>query len=178
MEAFFITAPGQTGYGQVAEPALQPDEVLLRPRVLGFCGSDLNTWRGRNPLVQYPRIPGHEIGAVIETVGQAVPADLRPGQMVTVSPYSNCGQCPACRQQRPNACRNNQTLGVQRDGALTELLAVPWQRVVPTTKLGLVELALVEPLTIGFHAVARGRVTAGETVAVLGPSGSGKSTLL
>jgi threonine dehydrogenase-like Zn-dependent dehydrogenase len=128
MRALFIDGPGQVRLGAIPEPpAPGPDEVLLRIRTIGYCGSDLNTFRGRNALVQFPRIPGHEIGATIEQAGGAVPEPWRPGLNVTVSPYFGCGQCPACRQGRANCCQVNQTLGVQRDGALTEWLVVPWQ---------------------------------------------------
>jgi threonine dehydrogenase-like Zn-dependent dehydrogenase len=87
---------------------------------------------------------------------------------VTLSPYTQCGECSACRQQRPNCCRRNQTLGVQRDGALTEFIVAPWNKLFASPALGLRELALVEPLTVGGHAAARGQVQAGDTVCVLG----------
>jgi len=142
--------------------------VLLQVKRLGYCGTDLNTFRGFNPLVTYPRIPGHEIGAVIAEVGKGVPPQFKPGQAVTVLPYTACGQCSSCRSGRVNACRSNQTLGVQRDGALTELITVPWEKVVWSEKLSLMEHALVEPLSVGFHAVERGRVTRADTVLVFG----------
>jgi threonine dehydrogenase-like Zn-dependent dehydrogenase len=116
----------------------------------------------------YPRIPGHEIGATIASVTAGVPEQFEPGLAVTVLPYTSCGQCSACLSGRVNACRDNQTLGVQRDGALTEFLCVPWQKLIFSPKLSLTELALVEPLSVGFHAVERGRVTGADTVCVLG----------
>jgi 2-desacetyl-2-hydroxyethyl bacteriochlorophyllide A dehydrogenase len=119
-------------------------------------------------MVSYPRIPGHEIGATIEELGSNVPSKWQVGQQVLASPYSHCGQCTACRAGRSNACQNNQTLGVQRDGALTEYLVVPHEKLFTSAQLSLNELALVEPLTVGFHAVARGQVTTSDTVAVFG----------
>jgi threonine dehydrogenase-like Zn-dependent dehydrogenase len=97
---------------------------------------------------------------------------LAAGVDVTLSPYTSCGKCASCRRGRPNACQFNETLGVQRDGAATEYIVVPCERIYPA-KLTLKELCLVEPLTVGFHAVARGRVTAEDTVAVLGCGGVG-----
>ena len=95
-------------------PAPQPaaSEVLLRIKYVGFCGSDLNTFRGRNALALKPVIPGHEISAVIEAIGADVPAGLQVGQQVTVDPYTACGRCPSCRRRRFNACQHNETLGV------------------------------------------------------------------
>ncbi len=168
MKAFFIDQPGSFRFGQANPPHIQPGEVLLRIDRVGFCGSDLTTFRGQNPLVSYPRIPGHEIAATIAEVGPDVPPTLRPGLLVTAVPYTACGQCTSCRAHRPNACRLNQTLGVQRDGALTEYLSVPWPKVLCSPKLQLADYALVEPLSVGFHAVERGRVAAPDTVAVFG----------
>ena len=168
MKAWTITAAGQTELIDRPQPQPAAGEVLLRVKRLGYCGSDLNTFRGLNPLVSYPRIPGHEIGAVIEAVTPGVPAEFQPGQAVTVLPYTTCGNCTSCRSGRVNACRNNQTLGVQRDGALTEFIVVPWEKLLAAPQLSLAELALVEPLSVGFHAVERGQVTGADTVCVIG----------
>ena len=168
MEAFYISEPGSTEVRDVSTPVPGHDEVLLRVRIVGLCGSDLNTYLGRNPMVEYPRIPGHEVAATIEAAGPGVPGTWQPGMSVTLSPYTNCGHCSACRCGRANCCRNNQTLGVQRDGALVEFIAVPHGKLFTSPKLSLTELALVEPLTVGGHAVERGRVTASDTVVVLG----------
>jgi 2-desacetyl-2-hydroxyethyl bacteriochlorophyllide A dehydrogenase len=168
MRAFVIDRPGETSLIDISEPAMGERDVLLRVRIVGFCGTDLSTFRGVNPLVSYPRIPGHELGCTIEAIGAGVPGGFEIGQNVLVHPYQNCGQCSACRQNRPNACRDNQTLGVQREGGMTELLAVPFDKLYTSPTLTLREMALVEPLTIGYHAVMRGRVAAGETVGVFG----------
>jgi 2-desacetyl-2-hydroxyethyl bacteriochlorophyllide A dehydrogenase len=169
MKAFVIDAPGQTSFIDVPEPALGNGDVLLRVRTVGYCGTDLSTYRGVNPLVSYPRIPGHELGCTIEKIGSAVPSEnFRIGQDVLVHPYKACGRCSACRQRRFNCCRDNETLGVQREGGMTELLAVPWETIYTSDKLSLREMALVEPLTVGYHAVRRGRVASKDTVVVFG----------
>ena len=143
---------------------------MLKVRRVGFCGSDLNSFRGLNPLVTFPRIPGHEVSAtVVENGGDS---SLAVGTDVALSPYTSCGRCASCRRGRPNACKNNQTLGVQRDGALTEFIVMPREKLYPA-KLSLKELCLVEPLTVGFHAVARGRVAAEDTAAIFGCGGVG-----
>ena len=168
MRALVIIEPGKTTVIEREKPAPSASDVLLRIRIVGYCGSDLNTFRGLNPLVKYPRIPGHELGAVIEAKGQDVPAEWELGTEVTLSPYANCGKCSACRQRRYNCCRDNETLGVQREGGLTDYIVAPWQKLYRSPRLGLRELAMVEPLSVGFHAVDRGRVSDRDTVVVFG----------
>jgi threonine dehydrogenase-like Zn-dependent dehydrogenase len=171
MRALVISEPGSAEIRNVAEPEIKPGEALSRVRRVGLCGSDLNSFRGLNPLVTFPRIPGHEVAATIVSFGETQ-ANLSPGMDVTLSPYSTCGRCAACRNGRSNACKLNQTLGVQRDGALTEYISVPVER-LHTANLTLEELCLVEPLTVGFHAAARGRVTERDIVAIFGCGGVG-----
>lgn len=171
MKALQITGPGEAAVVNVPEPKPNPGELLLRVKMVGMCGSDLNTFRGKNPLISYPRILGHEIAALVESADAS--CDLAPGSYVTVSPYTSCGSCSSCLAGRTNACQHNQTLGVQRDGALTEFIAVPRDKIFSAPGLSLQELALVEPLTIGFHAVTRGRVAANDNVAIFGCGGVG-----
>jgi len=149
-------------------PEPRPGEVLVKLEYVGFCGSDLNTFRGRNAMAKSPVIPGHELGAVVVSVGADVPDHIVPGMTVTVNPYTNCGTCASCRNGRYNACENNETLGVQRDGAMRELMAVPWQKIIPAPDLSALECALVEPMSVGFHAVARAGVCDVDTVMVIG----------
>ncbi len=166
MNSFRIDSPGAFSFVETPPPAPAPGEALLRVRRLGYCGSDLSTFRGANPLVSYPRVPGHEIAAEIVALGPGAHGNLSPGQLVTVLPYTACGQCTACRAGR--LCRYNQTLGVQRDGACAEFITVPADALLLAPGLSPEALALVEPLSVGFHSVERGRVAAGETVVVLG----------
>jgi len=168
MKALVLQKPGQASIETLKEPVAAPGELLLKVRMVGFCGSDLNSFRGFNPLVSFPRVLGHEVSATIVQGN----SDLSVGTDVALSPYTSCGTCASCRRGRPNACQFNQTLGVQRDGALTEFIVMPREKLYPA-KLMLKELCLVEPLTVGFHAVARGRVTESDTVAIFGCGGVG-----
>src|SRR5258708_7342247 len=128
MKAIVLRTPGEAVLQNVPEPqAMGEHDVLLMVRRIGLCGSDLNSYRGRNPLVTYPRILGHEIAATVAELNPRHP-DWQPNTAVTVSPYTSCGQCSSCRRSRPNACQFNQTLGVQRNGALAEFIAVPANR--------------------------------------------------
>ncbi len=168
MKALNITAERQMKVVELPEPETGADEVLIRLEYVGFCGSDLNTYMGRNPMVKLPVIPGHEIGAVIEKVGSEVPGHLVPGMTVTVNPYTNCGKCSSCRNGRVNACKDNETLGVQRNGAMRERMSLPWTKIIPTEGLSARTCAIAEPMSVGFHAVSRAEVTDIDTVMVIG----------
>ena len=168
MKAIQISEPSVMKVIDIEKPQMGDDEVLVRMEYVGFCGSDLNTFRGGNPMVKMPVIPGHEVGAVIEAVGKNVPDTLKPGMTVTVNPYTNCGKCASCRNNRVNACEHNETLGVQRWGAMREYLALPWAKIIPAGDLSPRTCALIEPMSVGFHAVSRGQVTDIDVVMVIG----------
>ncbi len=168
MNAVRIEAEGRTSLVDIEKPVLKPDEILVKIRYVGFCGSDLNTFLGRNPMARLPVIPGHEIGAVIEELGTEVPPGFSAGYACTINPYTNCGKCSACRNGRVNACEFNETFGVQRDGAMCEYKAVPWSKVLVDNAITPRNFALVEPMSVGFHAVARAEVTDLDYVMVLG----------
>lgn len=169
MKAVKITAPGRVVIEEQTKPVISPDEVLVKICYVGFCGSDLNTFRGKNPMAISPVIPGHEIGGIVEEIGSDVPTGLlEKGMSVTVNPYTACGKCSSCRRGRPNACRHNETMGVQRNGAMTDYIAVPWSKIIPAQGLTPRECALIEPMSVGFHAVDRAAVTDIDTVAVIG----------
>jgi threonine dehydrogenase-like Zn-dependent dehydrogenase len=171
MKALVLRSPGQAFIETIPDPVPAKGDILLKVRMVGFCGSDLNSFRGLNPLVSYPRVLGHEVSAKVLQVGGGE-SELSVGTDVAISPYTSCGKCAACRRRRSNACQFNQTLGVQRDGALAEFIAMPREKLYPA-KLTIKELCLVEPLTVGFHAVSRGRVTAEDSVAIFGCGGVG-----
>ena len=168
MKAVRIAAPMEMGVAEIEKPVLGAGEVLVKIRYVGFCGSDLNTYLGRNPMVRMPVVPGHEVGAVIEEVGEGVPANLEKGMVVTLNPYTNCGHCASCRNGRYNACEHNETLGVQRQGVMCEYAVLPWQKIIPAGDIPVRTCALIEPMSVGFHAVARAGVTDSSYVMVIG----------
>ena len=168
MRALFLTAIGQTEIREIEKPSIGPEEVLLKIGMVGFCGGDLNGFKGLFELQEYPNVLGHEVGGTIEEIGSHVPESFKLGNKVTVYPYLNCGKCISCRKGRRNACQDNKTMGVRRPGAMTRYIAIHWQDLFTSEKLSLKELALVEPLTVGFHAAARGRVSSQDRVAVIG----------
>lgn len=151
------------------KPVVAPGQILVKIEYVGFCGSDLNTYLGRNPMVKLPVVPGHEVGAVVEEIGEGVPEGLfAKGMSVTLNPYTNCGKCASCRNGRVNACEHNETLGVQRNGVMCEYAVMPWQKVIPAPSMSSRDCALIEPMSVGFHAVSRGQVVDNERVMVIG----------
>ncbi len=169
MKAIQITGANEMACVEMEKPEqLKAGEVLVKMNYVGFCGSDLNTYRGGNPLVKLPVIPGHEVSAEIAAVGEGVPATLKVGMKITLNPYSACNDCPSCRNRRYNACQHNETLGVQRNGAMREYIVMPWEKIIPAEGLDEKEIALVEPMSVGFHAVDRAQVKDIDIVMVIG----------
>ena len=169
MKAIQITHSQELNVIEIEKPqAPGQGKVLLKLCYVGFCGSDINTFMGCNTMALNPVIPGHEVGAVIEAVGEGVPEMLKKGMVVTVNPYTNCGKCASCRNGRVNACQSNQTLGVQRDGAMREYIVLPWEKIIPAGSITPRDCALIEPMSVGFHAVSRAQVTDIDVVMVIG----------
>lgn len=169
MKAVQITGPSEMRVIEMEKPVVSPGQILVKIEYVGFCGSDLNTYLGRNPMVKLPVVPGHEVGAVVEEIGEGVPEGLfAKGMSVTLNPYTNCGKCASCRNGRVNACEHNETLGVQRNGVMCEYAVMPWQKVIPAPSMSSRDCALIEPMSVGFHAVSRGQVVDNERVMVIG----------
>ena len=168
MKAVQIVNPSEMKVVELEKPVVGAGEVLVRIKYVGFCGSDLNTFLGRNPMVKLPVVPGHEVGAIIEEIGPDVPAGFEKGMNVTLNPYTNCGKCASCRNGRVNACEHNETLGVQRNGVMCEYAVLPWTKIIPAGDISPRDCALIEPMSVGFHAVSRGQVIDNEYVMVIG----------
>lgn len=168
MNSVLLVAPGRLQNVELPAAA-QPGagEALVRVHRVGVCGTDLHAFRGRQPFFTYPRILGHELGVDVLSHGPGV-SGLAVGDRCAVEPYLNCGRCIACRRGKPNCCRDLKVLGVHVDGGLREAFIVPGAKLHVSRTLSFDQLALVETLGIGAHAVERASLTAGETVAVLG----------
>lgn len=167
MKAIRILSPGIVELIEMEKPVPQEGEALLKLLYGGICGSDLNSYRGNNAYLQYPRIPGHEFSAqIVEINGDA--GDLKVGDIVTCNPYFNCGECYSCKRKLVNACMSNETMGVQRDGAFSEYIAMPISRIISGRGLDAKTLALIEPFCIGKHGINRAKVQKGDKVLVVG----------
>ncbi|OXM13643.1 zinc-binding alcohol dehydrogenase family protein [Paenibacillus herberti] len=149
------------------EPEMLPGEAIVQIRRVGICGTDLHAFKGNQPFFSYPRILGHELSGTIVQVNEGQHG-LQVGDQVAVIPYLHCGICVACRNGKTNCCTSMKVLGVHTDGGMRERIAVPTSHLIRTDGLTLDESAMLEPLAIGAHAVRRSKLTAGETVLVIG----------
>jgi alcohol dehydrogenase len=177
MTALTLTAPKQFEFVEQSEPdAPSADEALVRVHAVGICGTDVSGYLGKMPFIQYPRILGHELGVEVISVGDVV-QNVNPGDRCSVEPYLNCGACSTCRVGRTNCCESLQVLGVHCDGGLRPLIKVPAHKLHPANELAFEQLALVETLGIGCHAVNRAAPQPGETVLVIGAGPIGLSVI-
>jgi len=156
-------------------PLLEADRALIKIKRIGICGTDLHAFEGTQPFFNYPRILGHELAGEVVAGGEAF--ELTRGTLVTILPYFNCGSCIACRNNKPNCCTQLQVFGVHIDGGMQEVISVPIQAVVVGDGLSMDQLALVEPLAIGAHAVGRAAIQADEFVLVIGAGPIGLATM-
>lgn len=177
MKSIHVTTPGTAEVVEADAPVPQPGEALLRVRFAGICGSDIQTFRGTQPFASYPRVPGHEFSAeIIEINGDC--DRFAPGDVVTGVPYFQDGTCYSCRRGLINACEHNETMGVHRDGSFQELITMPLERLHRADGVDPRDLALVEPFSIGYHAVRRAEVAERERVLVIGAGAIGLLTML
>lgn len=177
MKAIQLEKPQSFRPLEMPEPAAPAaGEVLVRIHRVGICGTDLGGYLGKMPFYSYPRIPGHELGVEVLQVGEGV-VNVQPGDRCAVEPYLNCQKCYSCRRGLTNCCATNQTLGVMCDGGLCERMILPARKLHVSRQLSYDQLALVETLAIGCHAVDRARVQAGENVLIIGAGPIGLSAI-
>jgi 2-desacetyl-2-hydroxyethyl bacteriochlorophyllide A dehydrogenase len=165
MKALVCTTPGRFDYCNTEIPTPAEGETLLKIERIGICGTDLHAFEGTQPYFNYPRILGHELAA---TIVETKAVGFAAGDKVTIIPYMHCGNCIACNSGKNNCCVNMRVFGVHIDGGMREFVTVPNHALLKSEGLSLDELALVEPLAIGAHAVKRAAVTKGEFVLVIG----------
>jgi 2-desacetyl-2-hydroxyethyl bacteriochlorophyllide A dehydrogenase len=178
MKTLRLEEPGRFALLSAEEPDsfLKPDEALVRVRRIGVCGTDIHAFNGNQPFFSYPRILGHELGVEVLEVGN-LSKSVHPGDRCSVEPYLNCGRCIACRSGKSNCCVNLQVLGVHTDGGMRESFIVPSRKLHPSAHLTLDQLALIETLAIGCHAVDRAGVETGEFALVIGAGPIGLSVV-
>ncbi len=177
MKTVILNKPGEFAMINRPAPAVPgAGEVLVRIARVGVCGTDIHAYCGNQPFFSYPRVLGHELGVEVAEVGAGVD-HVRVGDRCAVEPYLNCGTCIACRRGKTNCCVRLQVLGVHRDGGLCEFLVVPQHKLHPSRQLTLEQLALVETLGIGAHAVDRATLVKDQWALVIGMGPIGLATL-
>jgi 2-desacetyl-2-hydroxyethyl bacteriochlorophyllide A dehydrogenase len=177
MKAILLEKPGQfTITNTAAPPQPGPGEALITVYRVGICGTDYSGFLGKMPFYSYPRIPGHELGVEVAAVGDGV-TNVRPGDRCSVEPYMNCQKCFACRRGQGNCCESLKVLGVMIDGGMCEQMIVPARKLHKSQKLSLEQLALVETLAIGCHAVNRANPQPKENVLIIGAGPIGLSVM-
>ncbi|RYG21224.1 MAG: zinc-binding alcohol dehydrogenase family protein [Chitinophagaceae bacterium] len=175
MKTLTCTTPGKFEYSETEKPALQKDHAIIKIKRIGICGTDLHAFEGTQPFFSYPRVLGHELsGELVEIDGSD---EFKIGEAVTFIPYFNCGDCIACRSNKPNCCVKMQVCGVHVDGGMRGYLSVPTRTLLHGDGLSFDELALVEPLAIGAHGVRRADVRKNEFVLVIGAGPIGLGTM-
>lgn len=177
MKAIVIPTPGEIEIRELPMPEIKEGEALLKVKYVGICGADVASFTGNQPFTTYPRIPGHEFSAEIVTIPENQKG-LKPGDIVTCNPYFNCGKCYSCKRGFVNCCTDNQTMGVQRDGAFCEYIAMPVDRIYKGKGLSAEELALIEPFSISQHAVSRAEIKENDNVLIVGAGPIGLFALL
>jgi alcohol dehydrogenase len=153
-----------------------PGDAVVRVYRVGVCGTDFSGYLGKMPFFSYPRIPGHELGVEVVAVGEGV-TNVKVGDKAAVEPYINCQRCYSCTRGHTNCCENHLTLGVHVDGGLRPLFTVPARKLHVSARLSYEQLALVETLGIGLHAINRAQPRADETVLVIGAGPIGLSAV-
>jgi 2-desacetyl-2-hydroxyethyl bacteriochlorophyllide A dehydrogenase len=167
MKYIVCERPGRFLLKEKEAPQYEENEVLLQIKTIGICGTDLHAYTGNQPFFNYPRILGHELGAQVLETGKNV-AKVRPGDKVVAMPYLSCGKCIACRKGKTNCCTGIQVLGVHTDGGMQEKISVPADILLEVNDLNFQEIAIIEPLAIGAHALRRAALEKGEYVVVTG----------
>lgn len=178
MNAIVLEEPKHFARADVPEPAPPAaGEALVRVHRVGICGSDVSGYLGKMPFYSYPRIPGHELGVEVLAVGVGV-TNVKPGDRCSVEPYMNCGSCLACRKGASNCCANLKVLGVMTDGGMRERFVVRADKLHASSALSFDQLALVETLAIGCHAVDRPVLAGGENCLIIGAGPIGLSCIV
>lgn len=172
VKAIVIEGRDKLSLKELPRPSIGSNEVLIRVKYCGICGTDLHIFKGEFP-VKYPLVPGHEFSGVVEEVGEGV-TSLRPGDKVTVDPNISCGKCYYCRTGRANFCEYWKAIGINLPGAYAEYVKAPEPNVYKLPEgVELQEAAFTEPLSCVLHGLKRIEVRLGSSVAIfgLGPIG-------
>ncbi len=171
-----MTAPGVIEINTVDQPVPNDNEVLMQTKRIGVCGSDIHVFHGLHPYTSYPVVQGHEIGGVIAAVGKNV-TGLQVGDKMTFMPQVTCGKCYPCTHGMYHICESLKVMGFQTGGAAQEYFVLPAENVIKLpVDFSLDQAAMIEPIAVCVHAIARGGGAEGKRVLVLGAGTIGNLT--
>ncbi|GGH81354.1 2-desacetyl-2-hydroxyethyl bacteriochlorophyllide A dehydrogenase [Pullulanibacillus pueri] len=178
MKVMICDQPHKFSIREIKRPTLRAGEALIKVQRIGICGTDLHAYQGNQPYFTYPRVLGHELSGIVVKTSEEIDA-FENGDEVTILPYMECGKCIACRNGKPNCCTGLKVIGVHKDGGMAEYISVPADHLIETKGLSAEQAALIEPFSIGAHAVRRSGLRAGQYIMVIGagPIGLGVMAL-
>lgn len=177
MQVLVCSKPHHLELRHSDRPRCAPGQALVRIRRIGICGTDIHAYGGNQPYFEYPRVLGHELSGEIVEVADGHDDQHLLGKQAYVIPYLHCGRCRACQQHKTNCCQHMQVIGVHQDGGMAEYLAVPTSHLVVSGTLSIDQLALVECMAIGAHAVRRSALQADELAVIVGAGPIGMGVL-
>jgi len=168
MRQAIMTKPGTIKFREVPEPTCGDNEILLRIKCIGVCGSDVHVFHGLHPFTSYPVVQGHEFSAVVEAAGKNI-SGVEPGMKATARPQIVCGRCKPCRRGDYNICDVLKVEGFQAPGCAQELFVTTPDKIVPLPESFTFDQgALVEPAAVAVHSTARAGTIKEKNVVVLG----------
>ncbi len=169
MKAIILNKPGEFSFIEREDIKAEKNRAIVKIKRIGICGTDYHAFKGDQPFFTYPRVLGHELGGEVVSIEEGDTAhDLKVGDKVAIEPYLNCGKCQACGSGHINCCENIEVIGVHSDGGMAEYISIPLNKIHKSDSLSFDQLALVETLGIGLHAVNRARLSEGEKVLIIG----------
>ncbi|KAB8130776.1 zinc-binding alcohol dehydrogenase family protein [Gracilibacillus oryzae] len=177
MQMIVCEEPGSLTKKNTEAPVANSGEAIIRIKRIGICGTDIHAFKGNQPFFHYPRVLGHELAGIIDWIEEST-SSIKKGDQVTIIPYLECGKCAACKSGKTNCCTQMKVLGVHLDGGMCEQLAVPVDHLIKTNGLSLDETAVIEPLSIGAHAIRRSGIQKGDHVLVIGSGPIGLGVML
>ena len=163
-----MTQPGNILFKEIIKSQVGKDEVLVRIKRIGICGSDIHVYKGMHPYTDYPIVQGHEASGIIEELGSGV-GDFNTGDKIILLPQVTCGKCYPCRNGMYHICNELKVMGFQSDGVAQEHISLSRSKVLKIpSSISLDEGAMMEPAAVAIHAVGRGRGIKNKKVLVLG----------
>lgn len=155
MTQAIMTEPGKIIYQEVNIPTIMPDQIKVKMKRIGICGSDIHVNHGKHPYTTYPVVQGHEVSAEVVETGERV-TNCKVGDKVTIQPQVVCGTCYPCTHGMYNDCETLKVMGFQTTGMASDYFVVDAKKaLVLPPEMSWDHGAMIEPLAVAVHAVRR-----------------------